>query len=124
MAMDIVGVTADGKAGWLQNMLHTRFRWLDDIPCPTGAADVLIDELNGDGRWDLTIGGTGGVTSVLPANNETPKDSASYEWLCGDDSHSEADLDNDSRTDIVSCGPGALTLFEEPAMAREPVSSR
>ncbi len=111
MAMDIVGVTADGKAGWLQNMLHTRFRWLDDIPCPTGAADVLIDELNGDGRWDLTIGGTGGVTSVLPANNETPKDSASYALGAAETTHIlKADLDNDSRTDIVSCGPGGVDI--------------
>ncbi|MFN9718796.1 MAG: FG-GAP-like repeat-containing protein [Planctomycetota bacterium] len=112
MAMDIVGVTAAGKAGWLQNMLHTRFRWLDDIPCPNGAMDVLIDELNGDGRWDLMIAGPAGVTSVLPTSNETPADSTSHLLGSAEATHIlKADLDNDSRTDIISCGPGGVDII-------------
>lgn len=112
VAMDIVGVSADGKAGWLQNILHTRFRWLDGIPCPTGAADVLIDELNGDGRWDLIAAGSSGVSSILPANNEVPQD-APLTTLATTAATSilRADLDNDSRTDIVACGPGGVGLL-------------
>lgn len=112
MAMDVVGVSSDGKAGWLQNMLHSRFRWLDGIPCAAGAADVVIDELNGDGRWDLVTTSAEGTTTVLPKNNETPGDSATtvVSQLAGSLIH-RADLDNDGRSDFLVAGTNGLTIL-------------
>jgi len=38
VAMDVVGVTLDGsKHGFLQNLLHNRYRWMSD---ETGLDDV------------------------------------------------------------------------------------
>ena len=112
MAMDVVGVSPDGKAGWLQNMLHSRFRWLDGIPCSAGAADVVIDELNGDCRWDLVTTSAEGTTTVLPKNNETPGDSATtvVSQLAGSLIH-RADLDNDGRSDFLVAGTNGLTIL-------------
>ena len=112
MAMDVVGVSADGKAGWLQNMLHSRFRWLDGLPCPAGTADVAIDELNGDGHWDLITAGTNGTSIVLPTNNENIADAkgAPAASVAGTNIH-RADLDNDGRSDFVIAGSNGLTLL-------------
>ena len=112
MAMDVIGVSADGKAGWLQNLLHSRFRWLDGLPCPAGAEDVLIDDFNGDSRWDLLIAGSSGTSLIAPKNNELLADSKaeSLTTVSGVSLH-RADLDNDGRSDLVSSGPAGLTLL-------------
>ncbi len=112
MAMDVIGVSADGKAGWLQNLLHTRFRWLDGLPCPTGAEDVLIDDFNSDSRWDLLIAGSSGTSLIAPKNNELLTDSTAVSLATspGASLH-RADLDNDGRSDLMSAGPAGLTLL-------------
>ncbi len=112
MAMDVIGVSADGKAGWLQNLLHSRFRWLDGLPCPAGAEDVLIEDFNSDSRWDLLIAGSSGTSLIAPKNNELLTDSTaeSLATVSGVSLH-RADLDNDGRSDLVSAGPAGLTLL-------------
>lgn len=85
-------------------MLHCAFAGSNGLPCPAGASDVAIDELNADGRWDLMIGGSEGVSSVLPANNENMADSATNPVIetagAGSALH-RADLDNDGRSDFL-----------------------
>ncbi len=112
MAMDVVGVSPDGKAGWLQNILHTRFRWVDGLPGTAGAADVVIDELTGDGVWDLVITGTAGTTAVLPIHSDRTDDAtaAALSADAGTSLH-RADLDNDGRSDFITAGPGGLTIL-------------
>ncbi len=112
MAMDIVGVSASGKSGWLQNILHGRFRWDDGLPGATGVSDVVIDELNGDGIWDLVMTGTSGTAAVLPKDSDRTDDAVILPLTAtaGTSLH-RADLDNDGRSDFVSVGPDSMTLL-------------
>ncbi len=112
MAMDVIGVSPDGKSGWLQNMLHGRFRWLEGPPCSAGTTDVLIDELNGDGRWDLVTTGSEGTFSVLPKNSENFGETvaASISSVPGKMLH-RSDLDNDGRSDILVASAGGITFL-------------
>ena len=112
MAMDVVGVSADGKAGWLQNILHSRFRWVDGLPGIPGAADIVIDEINGDGNWDLVITGTSGTSAILPKHSDRTDDAATgtLSAAAGISLH-RADLDNDGRSDFIATGPEGLTLL-------------
>ncbi len=112
MAMDVVGISPDGKAGWLQNMLHGRFRWLDNLPCPAGATDVLIDELNGDGLWDLIATGTTGTSTTLMAQADGSPDAVPTTISSVPGSRCfRADLDNDGRSDFLVTGPEGLVLL-------------
>lgn len=112
MAMDVVGVSPNGAAGWLQNMLHTRFRWMDGLTFPADTADVALDELNGDARWDLIAVSRQGVSTVLTKNNENISDAAAtgVSETAGTAIH-RADLDNDGRSDFIVSGPGGLTIL-------------
>jgi len=112
MAMDVVGVSSDGKSGWLQNMLHGRFRWLEDLPCPNGSSDVLLDELNGDGRWDIITTGAKGTSVLLPKTSDSAADAATSS-LSSDEGQSlvRADLDNDGRSDFLVAGPQGLKFL-------------
>lgn len=112
MAMDVIGVTSDGKAGWLQNLLHSRFRWLEGLPCPAGAEDVLIDDFNRDSRWDLLIAGSAGTSLIAPKNNELLTDSTAVSLTTGSGvTLHRADFDNDGRSDLVTAGPAGLSLL-------------
>jgi len=112
MAMDVVGVSADGKAGWLQNILHSRFRWVEGLPGTPGAADALIDELNGDGNWDLVIASTAGTSVVLPKHSDRTEDAVTLPLTAtaGASLH-RADLDNDGRSDFITSGPDGMSLL-------------
>ncbi len=112
MAMDVVGVSNDGKSGWLQNMLHGRFRWLEGLPCPEGSSDVLLDELNGDGRWDIITTGPSGTATILAKNTDSFAE-ALTENVSSAEGRSlvRADLDNDGRSDFLVAGPQKLVIL-------------
>ena len=115
MAMDVVGVREDGRIGWLQNLLHFRFRWLDgtDVTHEVGQPSaLLISELNRDGNWDLLLGGTQGTAVVLPDAPERPDsltasavDNAPAAQL------QRADLDNDGCQDLIRISDGQLEIY-------------
>jgi hypothetical protein len=73
---------------------------------------LAIDELNADGRWDLMIAGSKGVSSVLPANNENMADSAANPVIevAGSVLH-RADVDNDGRSDFLVADVAGLKLL-------------
>ena len=112
LAMDIVGVSGDGKAGWLQNILHGRFRWQTDLPMPADAVDFVIDECNNDGNWDVIAAGPSGVSVVLPKRSTDFSD-ASVMQLSETAAHTihRADLDNDGRSDFVAVGDSGLMVL-------------
>ncbi len=112
LAMDIVGVSGTGKSGWLQNMLHGRFRWQTDLPIPADAVAFVIDECNNDGNWDVIAAGATGVSIVLPKRSTDFSDAAVAE-LSKPAAHTihRADLDNDGRSEFIAVGPTGLTLL-------------
>lgn len=87
------------------------------------ASDVAIDELNADGRWDLMIAGSEGVSIVLPGNNENMADSATNPVIetagAGSALH-RADLDNDGRSDFLVAGAVGLKILrgKETALSK------
>lgn len=112
LAMDVVGLSGDGNAGYLQNILHGRFRWIEGLPVSPDAVDFVIDECNNDGNWDLIAGGTAGISIVLPKRSteftdadvqELSKSAANYIH--------RADIDNDGRSDFIAVGSSGLTLL-------------
>jgi hypothetical protein len=112
MAMDVVAVSTDGKAGWLQNMLHGRFRWNGGVSISEGLMDVALDEMNGDGHWDLIAAGPQGVFAVLPKNNDKIADAEVIRISGkGGTAIHRADLDNDGRSDFLVSSPDGLILL-------------
>ena len=112
LAMDIVGISGDGKAGYLQNILHGRFRWIDGLPVAANAVDFVIDECNNDGNWDVITAGPTGVSIVLPKHS-TEFNDANVQKLSNAAASTihRADLDNDGRSDFVAIGSAGLTVL-------------
>ncbi|HQZ65216.1 MAG TPA: FG-GAP-like repeat-containing protein [Planctomycetaceae bacterium] len=112
LAIDVVGLSKDGKTGWLQNIFHGRMRWLDDLMSADGAVDFVIDECNRDGNWDLIATGSKGISVVLSkGSSKFPE--ASVVQLSGTSAKRilRADLDNDGRSDFITIGDTGLTLL-------------
>ena len=112
LAMDIVGISGDGKSGWLQNILHGRFRWQTDLPFPAAVVDFVIDECNNDGNWDVIAAGPSGVSIVLPKRSTDFSDVSVMELssTAANTIH-RADLDNDGRSEFITVGDTGLTLL-------------
>jgi tetratricopeptide (TPR) repeat protein len=112
MAMDVVGVSADGKAGWLQNLLHGRFRWNEGLPGISGAEDVNLADFNHDARWDVITIGENGSLTVLPTNNERPEEASTQPLETAKGRISQcADIDNDGRTDVIIAGDDGIRIL-------------
>lgn len=115
MAMDLVGIAPDGRVGWLQNMLHFRFRWNDGLAgtAPSaGAEDLAVGDFNRDGGWDLVTAGESGVSRIQLSNNERPETatvSAIGKTAAGQ--LIRGDFDNDSLLDLLTVGSGGLKLY-------------
>lgn len=112
LAMDIIGVAKDGTTGWLQNIFHGRMRWLENLTSPGAAVDLVIDECNNDGSWDLIAAGPDGISAVLSKSGMTfPKaDVVKYSEIAAS-RILRTDLDNDGRSDFIAIGPGGVSLL-------------
>jgi hypothetical protein len=56
--LDIVGIDANHQVGFLENMLHVRFRWRnlnDPFPKCDDARAVSVIEADGNASWDLVV---------------------------------------------------------------------
>lgn len=112
LAMDIVGLSGDGKAGYLQNILHGRFRWIQGLPVATDAVDFVIDECNNDGNWDLVMSGAAGVSIVLPKRSTEFSDADMKELSkSAANSIHRGDIDNDGWSDFIALGSSGLSLL-------------
>ncbi|MCP4173989.1 MAG: CRTAC1 family protein [Fuerstiella sp.] len=93
VAMDVVGVSADGTTGCLENMLHGRFRWIpinSDRVVANDVASVTCCHVVGpgaDGRTLLWCSGAGADDQSNWFGNKVVV----------------ADLDNDGAMDTVNC---------------------
>ncbi|MCA9058894.1 MAG: VCBS repeat-containing protein, partial [Planctomycetaceae bacterium] len=118
VSMDLVGVTTDGKSGFLQNILHGRFRWVEAADTGlaelNGATNVFVDEFNQRIGWDVVAGGPQGIQvscvdasgfGVLQPAGITPLSDAPVTDL------QVCDLDNDGRSDVVAVSNGQVLLF-------------
>lgn len=113
LAMDVVAVLDDGTVGVLENLLHSRFRWvaLEGVNAGAECADVVVGEFNRDGFWDLATA-SGGVLRVwlsagrgrLSAAVPVSQQDGRFTRL------TSADLDNDGVTDLLA-GHTAQTLL-------------
>ena len=112
LAMDIVGISGDGKVGYLQNILHGRFRWIEGLPISPDAVDFVIDECNNDGNWDLVTGGASGISIMLPKRSTEFSD-AHVKELSKSAAHSihRGDIDNDGRSDFIALGNNGLSFL-------------
>ena len=115
MAMDLVGVLDNGRVGWLQNLLHGRFRWLDgpEVQGITGTpSDMVLGEWNRDGQWDVLLCGDRGTSAILPANSERMEVAVAGSVAAAAGQRLlKADLDNDGYTDVVVVGENGLRIL-------------
>ena len=105
LAMDVVAVLDDGTVGVLENLLHSRFRWvaLEGVNAGAECADVVVGEFNRDGFWDLATV-SGGVLRVwLSGERGRLSAAVPVSQLDGRFTRlTSADLDNDGVTDLVA----------------------
>ncbi|MFO0976557.1 MAG: CRTAC1 family protein [Planctomycetaceae bacterium] len=101
MAMDVVAVGPEGETGWMQNMLHSRFRWI--AGAKTGAAeDLIVDHFNIDGPWDAMTTGSAGTSVWLPPNGDRMEDIKALPISAAPGSRLlRADFDNDGHSDVL-----------------------
>lgn len=112
IAIDIIGVSPDGTTGWLENLMHGRFRWVDGLPGIPGAQDVAIDELDEDGLWELIITGTDGTAIVQMSDAEQFDTATLHRWPGpGGRSLLRGDFDNDGRSDFFVTATESLEFL-------------
>ncbi|MCA9034048.1 MAG: CRTAC1 family protein [Planctomycetaceae bacterium] len=117
VAMDLVGVSLDGAAGTLQNMLHSRFRWLTDtdgIEQVPAASEVRILDCDRNQSWDLLTCGPQGLTVTMTATSMTGRMSLLRKQIVTTDavtSMAAEDIDNDGFPDIIALAAGKVRLF-------------
>lgn len=109
IAMDVVAVSAseDGPSGFLQNIFHNRFRWMNDdsaLQNVPAASHIAIGQLDGRGTWDIAAAGPSGLKVVLTKKlGEEVALATQEELLAGAFKGVQvADLDNDGIADIVA----------------------
>lgn len=117
VAMDVVGVSATGSCGFLENLLHSRFRWVtgqDGLEHVSHATSARIGDFDGNLSWDLLTGGehglqigfteaaASGVIHSLKQLQLTSEPVSGFET---------ADLDNDGSTDIIGLTKTGVLLF-------------
>lgn len=112
MAMDVVGVSPEGDAGWMQNMLHSRFRWIAGAKTGVPADDLIVDHFNGDGPWDAMTTGASGTSIWLPPNSDRMEDiKATSVSAAPGTLLLRADFDNDGHSDVFVIHPANATLL-------------
>lgn len=105
LAMDVVAVLDDGTVGVLENLLHSRFRWvpLGGVNAGADCADVVVGEFNRDGFWDLATAAGGVLRVWLSAGRGRLSEAVPVLQLDGRFTRlTTGDLDNDGVTDLVA----------------------
>lgn len=106
VAMDIVGMSADGHGGYLENIFHGRFRWVPferQIPVAEGAEGITGINITGPnrlGKFELWCAGAGSLSQSTDNTNikeGTREKQTAVKRLF-------ADFDNDGRTDFINLG--------------------
>lgn len=101
VAMDIVALSADGKIGCLENLLHGRFRWLQELP-------PIADHLS---EFGLLVAAEGTAPAADPIrlcgliSGVVPDRQFRF---AGDDAVA-ADFDNDGFLDLIIQSEGSLS---------------
>ena len=115
LAMDVLAVLDDGTVGVLENLLHSRFRWvsLEGVQAGAGCVDAVVGEFNRDGFWDLATA-AGGVLQVWNSAGRGRLEAA-VPVLQLDGRRftrlTAADLDNDGAVDLVAGHAGQTLLL-------------
>ncbi len=134
--IDIVAVDADGKVGYLENMLHVRFRWGalgTGFPECSDARAVRVIESDGNASWDIVV--TRKEQTELwrtVTTEDTYRFVARAEAKGTADRLRTGDFNNDGLEDLVlwgsrplgtlqGRGPGGFSPWEK-AVLEEPVS--
>jgi FG-GAP-like repeat/ASPIC and UnbV len=95
MAMDVVGVSGDGRFGVLQNILHGRMRWMELPESEHATTGLTVADFNRDARWDAFI--VGSPSHILTQDGRAV---GTVDAL-GARASISADFDNDGRLDVV-----------------------
>lgn len=118
IGMDVVATSAESKSsGYLQNILHGRFRWLSDEVGLERGADatvIAIDEIDRRESWDIAFGTEGGLLiSYVRGGAGSPMSVLWTTKLCLDpiEGVEIADLDNDGRSDVVTWSASAVHFY-------------
>ena len=129
VAMDVVGLTSDGDVGYLENVLHGRFRWVDELR-PDNDGDAagsfggVLKQLNG---FDVVQIGNGDANSSGQSGHswQPRRLVGSVEGLSGNDLPLSAehaalgDFDNDGHTDVIYVQGGKLKALHSPGSAAQ-----
>lgn len=135
IGIDVVGASADGEIGYLENMFHGRFRWL---PIEKGAAgpQFAIEPSSGEHRWELrefnpsrcliradldndgiedtVVAGQSGIRwqrGVPPNASRAEPQAIDVSFDAADVAAADCDDDGDLDLVAVSSADGSLTLF-------------
>lgn len=117
VAIDVAGISSQSGPGLLQNLFHSRFRWLpaeDVFGAPTSGSAIAIGDYDTNLSWDVVCGGPAGLTVqltrssapgvVLPLSIRTLIDQAIDDFIV-------ADLDNDGHPDIAALTESGLRVL-------------
>ncbi len=114
--IDVLAVDADGRVGYLENMLHMRFRWVpfaDGFPECTDARAVHAIEVDGNASWDLVVTRREQTELWRTATRERTYRFVASAAAKGTADHVDtADLDNDGLEDLVFWGGRPVTSWQ------------
>jgi len=114
--LDIVIAGAKGS-GVLENIHHGRFRWREldgEFRSLNGSTSLIVEELDGNGSWDLIGAGPQGLNVVLTRITPAGLVSAMKAMNIASSPFSKVasfDLDNDGLRDLLAHGDNGLSAW-------------